>query len=148
VLLAALKEVASSHNFRPEEYQDVVKLLAKVGVALERSFMCRPDDSDQISDEALTTSSSPAAGIEIQTTGQCTNATTSVRRQSQSQSQGNGGESAVPSTVGSPGSAPELSYLTNLSSGAGMAGYVGKMFGMSWLLRVREYCDRGGSGEE
>lgn len=50
-----------------------------------------------------------------------------------------GGESLVMADIGSPSRQRELGRVVGLEYGHGMAGYVGKMSGMSWLRRANEY---------
>ena len=49
------------------------------------------------------------------------------------------GEAFMTSDIGSPDRQREMAGVVDLDHGTGMAGYVGKMSGMSWLQRVHEY---------
>src|SRR4051794_3147375 len=49
------------------------------------------------------------------------------------------GESLAHSNIRSSDRRRELPFVVDLGLGTGMTGYVGKMSGMSWLQRAREY---------
>lgn len=56
------------------------------------------------------------------------------------------GENTAPACVGSPGAQDELASVVDLGSGAGAAGFVGKVSEVSWIQRCREILFRQNSG--
>jgi hypothetical protein len=56
------------------------------------------------------------------------------------------GENTAPARVGSPGAQDELASVVDLGSGAGAAGFVGKVSEVSWIQRCREILFRQNSG--
>lgn len=56
------------------------------------------------------------------------------------------GENTAPARVGSPGAQDELASVVDLGSGAGAAGFVGKLSEVSWIQRCREILFRQNSG--
>ena len=56
------------------------------------------------------------------------------------------GENTASARVGSPGAQDELASIVNLGSGAGAAGFVGKVSEVSWIQRCREILFRQNSG--
>lgn len=56
------------------------------------------------------------------------------------------GENTASARVGSPGAQDELASVVDLGSGAGAAGFVGKVSEVSWIQRCREILFRQNSG--